>query len=200
MICNNCGNDIPDGVYACPSCGTPVPGAGGPPPESYYTSTNNGPSNYQQPYPQQQYGQPYPQQQYGQPMYSEAPKSNSSTMIIIGIAVGIIAILCILLMSGIFTNGDYDGKYKLYSAKVMGIELNQSELSSYGLDPDDYIIEINGNKATLKFESRTSTVKVKVSGDSITLGSGSNSLEGDYDKSKRTILLTYEGVDMTFKD
>ena len=29
MICNNCGNDIPDGVYACPSCGTPVPGAGG---------------------------------------------------------------------------------------------------------------------------------------------------------------------------
>ena len=199
MICNNCGSDIPQGVYACPMCNTPVPGMGGPPPESYYSTQNSAP--YSNPMQPQNLYDPYPQNSYNpypQPVNNQV-KNNNNTIIIIAVAVVALVILAIVFADVLFPTSEYDGNYVLYKAKAYGFELDKDQLVKYGLDPSKYSIEIDGNKAKLKFDGRSTDVDVKISGSTITL-SGGDSLDGDYDKDERTITLTYNGAEMTFKD
>ncbi|MCR5543468.1 MAG: zinc ribbon domain-containing protein [Eubacterium sp.] len=93
MFCNNCGNQIDDGVVFCPYCGNKL---------RELNQQRTSQPNQQQGYPQMQYDQNQqynqqvpPKQQYGQPQ-----KNGLSTGAIIGIIAGA-AVLVIVLITTI---------------------------------------------------------------------------------------------------
>ena len=92
-----------------------------------------------------------------------------------------------------------DGTYKIYAAKMYGLELTQDQLATYGLDTNKYTIKITGDKATLDMGGTSSSCDVSQSGDSLTFYSGGESISGTYNKDEGTLTISYSGVEMIFK-
>lgn len=89
MICNNCGNQIPDNSNVCPNCGHPVQNQYGQP-------------QYQQPqYAQPQYGQPqYAQPEYMPPQPQQPAGQPGKGFAIAALVLGIVSFLCFPYITG----------------------------------------------------------------------------------------------------
>ena len=187
MNCNVCGAEIPAGAAACPVCGAPAPAAG-PAPQPGYDAQGGyvDPAN-------QQYGDPYAQN-----MAAVNQQKTANKGLIIGIAVGVAVVVAVLVMwmLGVFGGGGHDGTYKLNSASAFGFEINEDQLATYGMNPDDYTIEIKGSKATMHLGGNDASCKVKFSGDKVTFSGDGQEIEGTYKSGKITI--SYSGIDMVF--
>ena len=222
MNCNVCGAEIPAGASTCPVCGAAAPGAA---PEGGYSMAggNAAPSNpfgadpanfaaqqaAQQAQQAQAYGGYDPNQGgYVDPYAQPAPAAlapmpkKSHTGLIIGIIAGVAVIgaLVVMWVLGVFGGGKgTDGTYKLNAAKMYGVEVNEDQLSSFGLDVDKFKIVVKGDKATLEMAGQSTEVDVKFSGSTVTFSGGGESIDGTYSEGSGTITISYTGVEMTFK-
>lgn len=193
MNCNVCGSEIPVGSPTCPVCGAPAQGAPQAPQDAYgaqggYVDPNQG-------------GYVDPNMQYNADPYAQqaaVPQQKSNKGLIIGIAIGVGVLVCVLVlwMLGVFGGGDHDGTYKLSRASAMGMELSGDQLESFGMDPDDYTIKISGSSATVDMAGQVASCKVKFSGDKVTFSGDGQELEGTFKSGE--ITLSYMGVDMVF--
>jgi len=75
MFCGTCGNQVPDEVKFCPTCGTATAAQAGEQPQPYQQQPYGQPQPYQQQPYQQPYGQPqqYQQPYQPQPYYQAQP-------------------------------------------------------------------------------------------------------------------------------
>ena len=126
----------------------------------------------------------------------------SHTGLIIGIIAGVAVIgaLVVMWVLGVFGGGKgTDGTYKLNSAKMYGMEVNEDQFSTFGLDVNKFKITVKGSKATLEMAGQSTEADVKFSGSTVTFTGGGESIEGTYTEGAGTITISYNGVEMTFK-
>lgn len=116
-----------------------------------------------------------------------AVPKKTNTGLIIGVVCGVaallvVAVVCIVLLLG-------NGKDGTYVCK---------EMSAFGVD---CTLKVDGNKFTLKMsgfgESEKESGKIKFSGKTVKLTVDGETIEGTYNKSKKTI--TFEGMTFTKK-
>lgn len=118
---------------------------------------------------------------------SMASPKKKNTGLIIGVIAGVVVLLaavvvCIVLLLGSGKDGTYVCK----------------DMSGFGVD---CTLKVDGNKFTLKIsgfgESESESGTIKFSGKTVKLTSDGETIEGEYNKSKKTI--TIEGMTFTKK-
>jgi hypothetical protein len=103
-----------------------------------------------------------------------APKK-SNTGLLIGIIAGVVVVATAVILCFVFGvfggKGGNDGTYKFEKMIYGGMEIDNSMLSSYGLDLGEFSIEIKGDKATVVFYGESAEADVKIDGENITFTS-----------------------------
>ena len=167
MNCPNCGAEIPEGITFCSSCGTSVQAQ-----PSVQPAYDMGSAPYQA-------------------TPGVAPKKSAPIGAIIGIAVALVAIVCVVFFV-FLKGGNYNGKYKLIEMTYMGKTFNEEDISAAG---QSMTLTIKGSKCDLEGEN----AKIKIKGDKVEVTDSVGTYEGTYDKSEKTITLDIEGIIMVFK-
>ena len=109
------------------------------------------------------------------PFPAPAAPKKSNTGLIIGIVAGVVVIATAVILCFVFGvfggKGGTDGTYKFEKMVYGGMEIDNSMLSSYGLDLGEFSIEIKGDKATVVFYGESAEADVKIDGENITFTS-----------------------------
>ena len=137
---------------------------------------------------------------------SSKPKINSSTNVIIAVALVIICIGCAVFFYK--QTHKYDGKYVLekfnYGGYVITVEeAEQLYALEYGTSIDiNASIDVNGKKAYMivqYYNNDEGYVEIKIDGNEVVLEDRGEKIYGTYDATNKTITLDTYGADLIFK-
>lgn len=132
---------------------------------------------------------------------STKPKINSSTNVIITVALVIICIGCAVFF---YTQmHKYDGKYEMVSVSVAGYEFTLEELQAYSGQVFSGSLDVKGNKVYVvmseDYNSDSGYGSIKIKDGKVTIKDSSETIKGTYNASEKTISLNLYGGELVFK-
>ncbi len=169
--------------------------------ETNYTSNYETENAYPNPndalFNQSSYDEPYQVTS----TYSSAKAKPDMTNVIITIALLVIGIGAAIFFYN--QKHKYDGRYELVGAESGMYQFTVEELELYAGTSIEASFDVKGDKVYIDLDyfskSEEGYADFKVDGDKVTLGNGSDTMYGTYDRATETIRVTEDGVSLIFE-
>ncbi|MCM1173008.1 MAG: zinc ribbon domain-containing protein [Clostridium sp.] len=176
MNCPNCGAELPEGSTWCAACGNAVDAqqSGGSVNDTLFSSS---------------------------PASVAAPAKKSNVGAIIAV-VAVIAVIAVLAVVVILKGGKYNGTYEISEISAGEASFTAEQFEALTGQKLDMSLTVKGSKCTISADmgvEGSGSAKIKISGSSVTIEDGSQTITGTYDSSEKTITLSAGGTDMVFK-
>jgi len=189
------------GAYGAGAYGAGAPGAGG------YGAGPYGPGNGPEQRPLdfsafESSNDPF-RQMVGGAKTASPPKNNNTTLIVIlSVAIASVVVLLVLWKTGVIGGGNHgmNGTYQ-FSNAVSGTQiLTADQFKQYGMDVSDFMLEVDGNNATVRLLGRSGVGKIEFEdGGKVTIKDAREEFTGTYSVTEGTITLVQDGVSLVFK-
>lgn len=176
MNCPNCGTQLPDDATFCDTCGTAIDAQ---PANNVNDALFNNDTV----------------------AYTPAPAKKGKGGII-GIIVGVIALLAIAFVVTYFVlGGRYNGTYEFDSMSALGMTYTREEMEELSGESLDMSLKITFTKCTLDADFvgyEEGSAKIKIKGDEVTFIDDSGEMTGTYDSAEKSITINAKGIEMKF--
>ncbi len=202
MNCPTCGAEAPEGIAFCSTCGAQIPLSQPQPQQTYNVNEALFGGGQGGGYGAQNtaYGAPYGAQA------SSIQPAKKSTGGIVAAIIAIVVVAAAVVAVGFFVLGwRYNGTYEFSKAEAYGQSFTKEDLAALSGQNIDMSLKISFGKATLKADAvgynGSGSARVTFKGNKVTFKDGSQTMDGEYISSEKTITLTEptSGVTLYFK-